>query len=167
MLQRKCHFLYDDHNSKPISAVNEGRGIIFPESSTSISVSHYESDITALGPGRWSVHPHQQFAAFTMCIFNGLWKHTQQSQLLQISVFLDMGHLELLKGESAALQFVGSAHWSMLPGLGGALWAGTTYGKGAGCQFSEQHWHSLTEGQPYRSLWSCLGVTNSQWFKTA
>lgn len=32
-----------------------------------------------------------------------------------------MGHLELLKGESAALQFVGSAHWSMLPGFWGEL----------------------------------------------
>lgn len=58
MLQRKLNFLYDDHNSKPVSAGNEQRGIIFLESSTSVYVSHYESDITALGPRQQLVHPH-------------------------------------------------------------------------------------------------------------
>jgi len=58
MLQRKLSFLYNDSNSKPISAGNEQRGTVFLESSPSIYVSHYESDITALRPTRQSVRPH-------------------------------------------------------------------------------------------------------------
>lgn len=74
-----------------------------------------------------------------------------RASLLQISILLDIGHLELLKGECAALQFVGSGpqiNASRFRWGGGKIseYEQVMEKQGVGCQFSEQHWHSLTEG---------------------